>query len=142
MATVFILHANHRAMDEDTSFKVMSGLLCGGPQSHAQLCLDLMFKGKYRTVAQLEAETLEQVYERSQNLFHPWVEAPGVKRICPDGVRSTSVGDVLVRVENRAATLHVVSSLGFADVTQQFQQGHAHLPAELAPPARGVAHVC
>lgn len=142
MATIFILHANHRAMDEDTSFKVMSGLLCGGPQSHAQLCLDLMFKGKYRNVAQLEAETLEHAYERSQNLFHPWVEAPGVKRICPDGVRSTSVGDVLIRAGIGTATLHVVSSVGFVDVSQQFRLGHAHLPADLAPPARGVAHVC
>lgn len=141
MAKVYVLQARHRALDTDTSFKVFSGLLCGTPYNHAQLCLDLMFKGQYATVASMEAETPAQAYERSQNITHPWVEAPGVRRISPEGVRSTSVGDVLVFSQESSARLYVVSQHGFTEVTEQFCTGKADLPPELVPAAKGIVHV-
>lgn len=133
MATVFVLHANHPQLDTDTSCKVFTGLLCGGQYGHAQLCLDLMFKGKYKSVASLQAETPADVYMRTQNAQGLWVEAPDVQRLHPDGVRSTSVGDVLIVSVDATARLYVVSMEGFTEVTRQFLTGHADLTGAHAP---------
>lgn len=125
--THFVLQAQWRKLtDDDLRFKVTSGLMCGGPQQHAELCLERMFRGDYCTVAMLPGElTLDQVYQRTNTIDGPWWENPGVTKLVPDGCRSTSVGDVIIRheLDTNTVTLHVVSTMGFTEVTKQFSQG-------------------
>jgi hypothetical protein len=84
--------------------------------------LDMFSQGGYVKVADIMvdesveiSQQLKYVFERCQNIFHPWIENDVVINTyngAEDGCRSLSIGDT-VRLNGR---LYVVARFGFEEV--------------------------
>lgn len=71
-------------------------------------------QGEFQTVAVVEAQSLDQVYEKTNTIECLWTENPQVKAL-PNGARqrSTSVGDVITTPEGKA---FMVAPAGFEEI--------------------------
>ncbi len=85
--------------------------------SHEELCERLDWPHFYTPVAEIEANTLCQVYELTQHLDVPWHLKKCVKVLHQQAPRSTSVGDAIIaRVrgdDGERMVVFVVAPLGF-----------------------------
>jgi hypothetical protein len=68
----------------------------------------------YLAVAHVEAETLDEVYERTNTIDVPWMEKSGVTALRAS--RSTSVGDIIIE---EGGTEWMVASFGFSELTKE-----------------------
>lgn len=57
--------------------------------------LEALALGLYHVVAEVEADTLDQVFPLTNHIDHDWRDNPGVIRVHTPRVRSTSVGDLV-----------------------------------------------
>lgn len=67
---------------------------------------------RYERVAVVLADSLDEVYGRTQNIDKPWLQNPGVLS-SEMQARSTSVGDVLMVTENGSRDAYRVAPMGF-----------------------------
>lgn len=65
-------------------------------------------EGKYYKVAEVECTELEEAYEDTNNIDHPWTENSNVKAF-GNRRRSTSAGDIM----EKDGKLYVVGSTGY-----------------------------
>jgi len=97
----------------------------------------LNWPANYHKVGELNAESLQEVFYRTQNITRGgWVREPLVTRVWehsavpddqltadPDFIRSTSIGDVMI---DETGKMFVVAALGFSEIgTQEPEQPNA-----------------
>jgi hypothetical protein len=80
----------------------------------AHLPAILGWPSNYRAVARVEADSLEEVFARTQHLETAWWHNPGVKAL--EISRSTSIGDI---IQNEQGDLFAVTMTGFAKVSDR-----------------------
>lgn len=76
----------------------------------------LFAAGEYTFIGYIDADSLDEVYAKTQNLHSPWVQAVPAAQIGAaffGGCRSTSVGDIIGEDGDR---YHVVSPIGFEEI--------------------------
>jgi hypothetical protein len=88
------------------------GLVFGDQEPLPAATLD--WPASYQEVAQVEAESLEEAYFKTQHLETAWWHNRGVKALQMS--RSTSVGDVIQDEQNE---LWAVAVTGFVKITEQ-----------------------
>lgn len=76
--------------------------------------LESLKKGKFRYVASVETESLDEAFEWTNNIDQPWHLNTNVKAVRREN-RSCSVGD-LFKV---GSTFYVVESQGFRELTRE-----------------------
>lgn len=69
---------------------------------------------KLVAVANVETDSLDEAYLRTNHIDYDWAENPGVEVLTVDSTRSTSVGDVM-EMEGQK---YVVQSIGFAKLDE------------------------
>ncbi len=65
-------------------------------------------------VAEVETDSLERAYELTNSIDQPWWLNDGVTALVTSDRRSTSVGDVIVNLDNQSA--HAVCMFGFKEL--------------------------
>lgn len=73
--------------------------------------------GDYLHVANVEADSLQEVYRLTNHIDHSWTDNPQAEPVGNEH-RSTSVGDVIVDAEGKA---HMVASFGFTDISKEVE---------------------
>lgn len=89
-----------------------------GSKDNAEAIARLLENDGYELVATMKAESLDDVFARSQNVDSAWIAAEGVHGMMAvlkrGGCRSTSIGDI-IEVDG---VLHMVDASGFTVVSK------------------------
>jgi len=103
-----------RKKDRSTHYTVFHHQpLCHLMGSGEMRAEDLGWPENYERTATVNANSLDQVYAKTQHLHRPWWENPGVTAF-GIAARSTSIGDI---VQDREGQLWVVVDFGFEKLT-------------------------
>ena len=99
---------------------------------HNDQFLDYMFKktlagNTVRPAAVVDCKSLDDVFEKTNNIDHAWTENPEVVRVLTPRPRSLSVGDLIL--DGAANKMYVVATTGFQEVTEE---EHASITFDLA----------
>lgn len=99
-----VFHFTHKAAYSDES---MMDIMMG----RVDACTQYWSENKYNKVATVEAENLDQVFEKTNTIDRFWGDNEGVTLEDEYGRhRSTSTGDVIV---DEAGVAHLVKMMGF-----------------------------
>lgn len=116
---IYIVHqVDYNVLAGEDEFSIRFG--------RENLCYELWKKGSYRKVAEVSAENLEDVFERTNSIEHFWGNNSGVtlEECSKNGCRSTSVGDI---IEDEDGNLHLVRSIGFAQIDLKKSTTHPRI---------------
>lgn len=70
---------------------------------------------KYRLVAYVRCDTLDDAFRLTNHIDRPWYEHTEVAPVYTVGLRSTSVGDIVVDNDGRA---HLCCRIGWAEIAE------------------------
>lgn len=83
-------------------------------EDDAPACRQAIAAGKLHLVASVDTDSKESAFELTNNIHSSWIDNDGVSPVnCPDGARSTSVGDVFVAEQGGREVVFMVSGSGF-----------------------------
>ena len=73
---------------------------------------------QYEKVAVVEADSLDDVYDMTQNISHSWTKNKGVKIPLKEICRSTSIGDIIRNLNENQS--YIVKMVGFKKIENIF----------------------
>ena len=81
------------------------------------------FPKDYHKVADVEATTLDEAYEKTNTISQPWVKNVGVKPVETTGCRSTSCGDVV----ELGRKYYFCEMFGWKEITPELPVSEAYM---------------